>query len=1216
MADEIRQTILIEATLTKLQQDLEKIKGEFKSTFSQIASTGNQILSTLGVGLSVGAVVAFGKSIIDLGDQLSDLSDQTGLTINTLGGIKPILDSSNSSLDAFAKGFGKFKRSLGDFEGAGKEAAEALKAIKLDPAQLVNASPDKALQLVVDGLGKVENANERAAIAGRLFSKSAEELIPTVLQLAQNGIPKLDAATASAYESLGKLKDQLTFAKAAIANISVQPLVAVAEAFFDIGKDAGNLLQGLNEVVKAIGFAGGAFDVLTTAAKGASYVFDLGAFSALALTESLLKILRVAPLVAEALTFNKIDFGSSNFTKAIEGVEQQMENISTRFLGKFDPSKNLVEPTKKKPQGAFQGLLPPSASTDALKNATKAAQAFLETIDKEIIKLQESNIAFFQGADAAKKFALEQELAAKKQQVVAELIGRGISPANANKAVAQAFAGIDTDKLAAKIAAARDEFIQLAREALNSKDALQKVFAIQDADKLKDQFTAVINRIHEAQAEIKDPDLVKGTVQAIEAEFKKAQDQTKLFADVFGDAFDKSGHEVDDLRAKLNKFLIELKGQDKELVIKTKAELDQKSVDDVKANLQKQIDQIQERGAILGPSQVNVPQEISQAQRQAIDRLNAQRTPQARAEAQQIAPQEAGNRAAGVINDLDQQMREATVQAQVFGGAFDLPRAQVDNLTNAMQRLIHDGLDEFDPRLQKLKADLEDAKAAEHFADAFKEIGQAVGDAFNQLAQGGKLKDVLKNLTSQIQRAITDALVTKPFQELLQKLANDIFGIKTGGAAGGQEASTKVFSTSTNQFAAAVQQFAAVAGVRGAGAPLPTGFGERPAGVEGPTLPNGGFFGTPQDTGTGATAGAGGESLIAEPGQALKGFLDALGAGIFGGFPLPGGVGLGGILGGIFGLGKGKGGAGGAIGAISGGVTSGASDQVAIAGIQAQVTAAQASIEALSTEASTSIQGVASEASGAIDAASTAGTTAIETTGSTAEAAITAVQAEAIAAIQAAAAAAQSSSSGGSSMGGGGGFGMFGGLFGGLLGGGGSGAASGTGEAGAASAGEFAFAHTGGAIGKLHSGGTAMDLSSLSDESAQKIVKQLASIKSNERLIIAEEGEVMFSKEAVRAIGMDKLLEANKNRRLPRFHDGGPMGSMTAPSMDYMNRTGVIPSSAMASAMSTTRAGRMMEKSEFHLHVHGVTNTDEFKRSSATIWSQGSRMMDKGRKYR
>jgi hypothetical protein len=773
VADEIKQTIVIEASLTKIQQDLKSLESSFKGTFGNIQQAAGQLSGVLGVGLGIGAVVGFGKSVLNLGDQLSDLSAQTGLTIATLGGIKPVLDSSNSSLETFAKGFGKFQRSLGDFEGEGKQAAEALRAIKLDPAQLANESADKALQQIISGLGGVANANERAAIAGRLFSKSSAELIPTVLQLAENGIPKLDAATAEAYERLGKLADQITFAKAAFANLTVQPLVAVVESLFDVGRTTGDVVAGLSEVIKALSGGKDAFDLVTTAAKGTSYVFELGAFSALALTESLLKILRVAPLVAEALTFNQIDFGSKNFDKAIEGVESKMEKIGDRFLANFDPSKNLVEAVKKR-QPPFQGLLP---NTSAIKTATEAANAFLESIEKEILKLQEQNIAFFQGADAAKKFAIEQELAAKKQHVIAQLIAGGTSPAGAQKAVAQAFAGIDPAALANKIKAAREEFIALSERASRDPEFLNRVFEIRNLDELPKKLESVIERIRQAQEPAPSGALKILDIQAIEAEFKKAQSDANFFSQVFGDAFDKSGKEVEDLRAKLQKLRSELKlGPQDELVIKTKAELDQAEVDRVLDNLKKSIEDTFQRANILGPLEINVPAEIGDAQRAAIDQLLKLRTGAGRAAAAQLGPQAKLSEADTVLRNLDLGLHQTAVEAELLGSAVDLPAETVGKLTDAIRQLISQGLDPLDPRLQQLKAQLEDAKAAQHFADAFSGVASGFSSFLDDLSGGAKLKDALKNLTSNIRRALNEAFITKPLEDFIKSQANSLFG--------------------------------------------------------------------------------------------------------------------------------------------------------------------------------------------------------------------------------------------------------------------------------------------------------------------------------------------------------------------------------------------------------------------------------------------------------
>ncbi len=501
-------------------------------------------------------------------------------------------------------------------------------------------------------------------------------------------------------------------------------------------------------------------------------------------------------------------------------------------------------------------------------------------------------------------------------------------------------------------------------------------------------------------------------------------------------------------------------------------------------------------------------------------------------------------RAAGISNEES---------AQLAADAWQKAASQIDDVTN---------------------------KSKQQFQEIFEGVGQAFGDAFTQLGQGGKFKDVFKNMVGQIQRVVTDSLVTKPLQEMLKKAAKDIsediFGTgKTGGTEGGVlggifglgkpkgdggyyagndpgtpaiptpfgpimlpdggGSGTPAFSLAVNQFAAAVQQFI---GSTGIGSPLDEN--NLPPDVE--KMPDGSLYYHGNDPGIPATETP---------------------------------------FGPIFGNGDGAGAAG---------------DQ---AGVQAQMAAAQASLEALSTEASATIQALSAESTTAIEAASTAGTTAIETAGSTAEAAITAIQAEAIAAIQAAATAAQSSSSGGSSMGGGIPFlSMF--------------SSSGPTDAGAASEGGGLTTsmgyHQGGLVGRLHAGGRpmtgAVDMGAMHSDAAQKIMKQFASVKPNERLAILEDGEFVLRKEAVRDIGLGPLRYANEKFELPRFHEGGPS------------------SPEMLRATPMTMPERAREKNEgwsgptkVEFHVHGVTDADSFKRNMPTIGAGVRRMIDKSSKF-
>jgi len=164
----------------------------------------------------------------------------------------------------------------------------------------------------------------------------------------------------------------------------------------------------------------------------------------------------------------------------------------------------------------------------------------------------------------------------------------------------------------------------------------------------------------------------------------------------------------------------------------------------------------------------------------------------------------------------------------------------------------------------------------------------------------------------------------------------------------------------------------------------------------------------------------------------------------------------------------------------------------------------------------------------------------------------------------------------------------FGGLIGGLFGGGGSSFGFGSAPAGVEGPlmanGGF-FSNPFGWLGSwFHDGGP------VGADTPEMAKRLMGGLKSDERLIVAQDGEFMMSRPAVRAIGMDRLQYANKHLNLPRYHDGGPIGM---PDM---------PAAAMA-APEDARTGDAAG-SHYHLHVHGARNPDEFRRSQAQ-WEAG-----------
>lgn len=172
------------ADLGKLRVDVKEMEGVFKSGFSNVENFAKSFTNVLGAAFSAGAIIAYGKQLIDLGGHLKDLSQQTGISGQTLSGLKSTLEENGTSLEAFAKGIFTLQKNLGGIKNESDPAAAAVKALGLNLDELRKADTETFLQLVTDALGKVENPINRAALGAQLLSKNFRELGPAINEMA------------------------------------------------------------------------------------------------------------------------------------------------------------------------------------------------------------------------------------------------------------------------------------------------------------------------------------------------------------------------------------------------------------------------------------------------------------------------------------------------------------------------------------------------------------------------------------------------------------------------------------------------------------------------------------------------------------------------------------------------------------------------------------------------------------------------------------------------------------------------------------------------------------------------------------------------------------------------------------------------------------------------------------------------------------------------
>ncbi len=892
MADEIKQTVTIDANFAKLFSELQKTKGEFSSAFSSIQSAAGQLGSALGVSLSAAAVVNFVKTSVSEIGKLQDLADRSDFGADNLLKLKPILENTGSSVEDFVSGVNAMQKSLVD---GSAETIAAFKKVGISADEILKLAedPEELIDRVAKGLANLATQTERVAVARELASKSGARIAPALLNLAQNG------GLAGLRSQQGVISKQdiaaIDEAGDTINTAFIKAEAVAAKAFVDIK----NGFVDVFEYIKAHPFRfafnldGGALTIAGTARKlrenvqaaqtgaelgGAAKLLDSGG-AGLKETNAQRDFKKSLDEQIQSLHGQVLALSESKEA----AIANAAEIIKTKAaqIGLGESSQELADRLAKfraESLGLAQGQL-----ADSLGKQNQA-------IEVQIARMTE-------GAPAAEQLALKYALLDAKLQDIGPAAQkaaeeqRRLNDEQARAVVPQILKELDDAKDAAKkkgvllgVTFNADESIRQAVETAldklaSEKDPRARALAFEAALKLRPEIDAT--RLKSITTDLK-------IGNGLDTEFSKVLNET------FTNTFDLAAAKVQRLEDALQKAKAQGLDPTGEAIRQMARDLDQAKLDQAGADLTRDLKTASNEAQVFGRSFDLGGARISAIENQLRSLIGGGLDP-ANEKVRELVDQLQNARVDAVFIDLKKGLEDVRNEAAVLGGAIDLPTETVDRLTESIKRLIAQGLDPLDPRIQQLKTQLEDAKVAQQFADAFQNIGQAIGDALTQI-QNGDFKGALKNLQNQISRAITDAFITKPLQEQLKNLGNQIFGGIFGKPSlpgvplpGGPEAAANAqFQVATTQFSAAVAQFSAAVAAQNAAAPAAiagttnpanlgsslgaggsnpfsfsgggmfaggllanylgkgggaqVGFGSAPAGVEGPLMANGGFF--------------------------------------------------------------------------------------------------------------------------------------------------------------------------------------------------------------------------------------------------------------------------------------------------------------------------------------------------------------------------------------
>jgi hypothetical protein len=164
----------------KTDVNLTKIDTGFEKVGRSLAGFGGGAIAGLATSLvgavSVGSLVALTEQAIDYASGLQEVSQQLGVTARDLQIYRYAATQVGISQEDIEKGLSKLTVTMGKAELGAKAPIAAFNAIGISIDELRGKTAGEALPLIADGLERIKDPAQRAALEVTLFGKAGQKL--------------------------------------------------------------------------------------------------------------------------------------------------------------------------------------------------------------------------------------------------------------------------------------------------------------------------------------------------------------------------------------------------------------------------------------------------------------------------------------------------------------------------------------------------------------------------------------------------------------------------------------------------------------------------------------------------------------------------------------------------------------------------------------------------------------------------------------------------------------------------------------------------------------------------------------------------------------------------------------------------------------------------------------------------------------------------------
>jgi lambda family phage tail tape measure protein len=190
------ETSAFEAGMKRSQRTAKQTANSIVSDFKNAGGAMSALKAGVAgfvASLSVGTILAAGRAALEYAGSLGEVSAQLGVTTKDLQTLRYAAGQTGISQEELETGLSKLAVTLGKVAAGAKAPTAALNAIGISVDQLKGKDTGEALRIIADGLAKVEDRSQRAAVEVALFGRSGAKL-DTLLAGGSRQINELSAA--------------------------------------------------------------------------------------------------------------------------------------------------------------------------------------------------------------------------------------------------------------------------------------------------------------------------------------------------------------------------------------------------------------------------------------------------------------------------------------------------------------------------------------------------------------------------------------------------------------------------------------------------------------------------------------------------------------------------------------------------------------------------------------------------------------------------------------------------------------------------------------------------------------------------------------------------------------------------------------------------------------------------------------------------------------